>query len=98
MWLVSGMAVFSALNFVLGHSPPSGFICVQAVLYWQWSVLAALGLQPAVLSTSMKRDKKVFFSPSGSISTRCRHDFQVCSPTSHPSLWPGNWGLLIDQA
>ena len=63
MWLVSGMAVFSALNFVLGHSPPSGFICVQAVLYWQWSVLAALGLQPAVLSTSMKREKKVFFSP-----------------------------------
>lgn len=63
MWLVSGMAVFSALNFVLGHSPPSGFICVQAVLYWQWSVLAALGLQPAVLSTSMKREKKVFFFP-----------------------------------
>ena len=76
MWLVSVLAVSWVLNCVVGCSLLFGIICTETVLY-SAVVLAALSLQPAILSTPVKRE--IYFFPSRNISTKHGLDFQVHS-------------------
>jgi len=60
MWLVSVLAVSRGLNCVVGYSLLFGVICTETVLY-SVVVLVALSLQPAILSTPVKREIFFFF-------------------------------------